>query len=107
MNEKTARRLQQNDKSALLKFIPPEDTARILACYNGKTITARGRFIVTVESGGWKIQAAPFIIVDDQKANFIGRNILPQIRIKLIQEKQKQNNLTIRESEKSNPEIKQ
>ena len=32
------------------------------------------------------MKAAPFIIVDNQKANFIGRNILPQIGTRLIQE---------------------
>ena len=37
LNEKTARRSQQNDKSVFLKCIPPEDTARNLACYNGET----------------------------------------------------------------------
>ena len=33
LNEKTARRLQQNDKSALFKCIPPDDAAGNLACY--------------------------------------------------------------------------
>ena len=36
LNEKTARRIQQNNKSSLFKCIPPDDTARNLACYNGK-----------------------------------------------------------------------
>ena len=59
------------------------------------------------ESGGWKIKAAPFIIVDNQKANIIGRIILPQVGIRLIQEKSKQGNvLNISEQEQSNPEIK-
>ena len=87
LNEKTARRFQQNDKSALLKYIPPNDTARHLACYNGETINPKGRLIITIKSGGWKMQSAPFIIVDDQKAKVIGRDILPQIGVKLIQEK--------------------
>ena len=63
--------------------------------------------IITIKSGGWKIQSAPFIIVDDQKANIIGRNILPQIGVKRIQEKNKQNVLNIRGQEESDPEIKQ
>ena len=37
LNEKTARRLQQNNKSALFKCILPDNTARNLACYNGGT----------------------------------------------------------------------
>ena len=61
-----------------------------------------------IESGGWKIKADPLIIVDNQKANIIGRNILPQLGINLIQEKPKQENvLNIREQKQSNPEIKQ
>ena len=36
LNKKTARRIQQNDRSALFKCIPLDDTARNLACYNGK-----------------------------------------------------------------------
>ena len=78
-----------------------------LACYNGETIVPKGRLIVTIESGGWKIGAAPFIIVDNQKANIIGKNILPQIGIRLVLEKPKQGNVVnIREQEQSNPEIK-
>ena len=107
LNEKTARRIQQNDKSALIKCIPPDDTARNLACYNSETINPKGRLIITIKSGGWRKQSALFIIVDDQKANIIGRNILPQIGFKLIQEKQKQNMLSLREQEESDPEIKQ
>ena len=82
LNEKTARRIQQNDKSALIKCIPPDDTARNLACYNSETINPKGRLIITIKSGGWRKQSALFIIVDDQKANIIGRNILPQIGFK-------------------------
>ena len=108
LDGKTARRLQENDKSALFKRIPPENAARNLSCYNGKTIIPKRRLIITVESGGWKIQAAPFIIVDDKKANIIRKNILPQIGIKLVQEKQKRGDvLHIREPEESNPNVKQ
>ena len=63
--------------------------------------------IITIESGGWRIQSAPFIILDDQKANIIGRNILTQIGVELTQEKQKQNVLSVREQEESDSEIKQ
>ena len=61
LNNKTARRLQQNDKSALFKCIPLQDTARYLACCNGETITPKERLIITVGSGCWKKQAAPLI----------------------------------------------
>ena len=36
LNEKTARRLQENDNSVILKQTPPDDTARNLACPKGK-----------------------------------------------------------------------
>ena len=49
LNEKTARRIQQKDKSALFKCIPPDDTARNLACYSGETIIPKGRLIITIE----------------------------------------------------------
>ena len=45
--------------------------------------------------------------MDEQKTNIIGRKILTQIGVKLIQEKQKQNVLSVREQEESDPEIEQ
>ena len=81
--------------------------ARNLACYNGETIIPKGRLIITIESGGWKIQSAPFIIVDDQEANIIGRKLLPKIGVRLIQKTNKQTVLNIREKEESDPDIKQ
>ena len=86
LNETTARRVHQNDKSTVKKM-PPEDTARILACYNGKVTVPKERLNLTKESGGWPIELAPFIVVDDQNANILGRNLLPNIGIKLVQEK--------------------
>ena len=83
LNKKTARGLQHN-KEATFKIIPTGDTARSLACYNGETIVPKGRLIIAIESGGWKVQSSPFIVVEDKKANIIGRSSLPQIGIKLI-----------------------
>ena len=74
LNEETARRIQQHDKKALFKTFPTGDTARNLACYNRETIVPKGRLNITIESGGWKIHSAQFIVVDDKKANIIGRN---------------------------------
>ena len=82
LNEKTAQRIQQNDQTAVFKNIPPEDTAKNLACYNRESIHSKGRLIITIESGGWKIQTAPFIIIDNHKANIIGRTLLPHIGIR-------------------------
>ena len=55
------------DSGSPMSF-PSGDTARNLACYNGETIVPKGRLIITIESGGWQIRAAPFIVVDDKKA---------------------------------------
>ena len=87
LNEKTAQRIQ-NDQTAVFKNIPPKDTTRNLACYNGESIHPKGGLILTIDSGGWKIQTAPFIIVDNHKANIIRQNLLPRIGIRLEQEKQ-------------------
>ena len=59
------------------------------------------RLIITIESAVWKIQSAPFIVVDDKKANIIGRNLLPQIGIKLNQEQKTEKVHAIREQEES------
>ena len=61
--------------------------------------------IITIESGDWKVQSAPFIVAVDK--NIIGRNVLPQIGIKLIQVQHKQNVFVVREQEESDPETKQ
>ena len=55
LNEKTAQRIQQNDRTSIFKNMPPEDTGRNLACYNGETINPKGRLVITIESGGWKV----------------------------------------------------
>ena len=39
----------------MFKNIPPEDTARNLACYSGESVHTKERLIVRIESGGWKI----------------------------------------------------
>ena len=103
--KKTAQRIQQNDRTAIFKKLPPEDTARNLACYNAKTRNPKGRLVLTIESGVWKVQTASFFIVDDHKKNTIGRNLLPRIGIKLVQEKQTHKVLNVQEREESNQRI--
>ena len=107
LNEKTAQRKQQNDQTAVFKNIPPKDTPRNLACYNGESIHPRGRLIVTFEMEGWELQTAPLIIVDNHKANIIGRNLLPRIGIRLIQEKQTHRILNVQRNDESNHKFKQ
>ena len=105
LNETTARRIHQNDKSTVKKF-PPEDTARNLSCYNRKDIIPKGRLILAKEFGEWTIESAPYIVVDDQNANILGRNLLPNIGKKLVQEKpQYKQVLNIIEEDKSHPEM--
>ena len=59
LNEKTARPLQETDKSTVFNQIPQGETARNLACYNGEKTIPKGRLIVTIESGGWKLLGLP------------------------------------------------
>ena len=75
LNETTARRLQQNDKSTIFKNISMEDAAaRNLACYNGKFIVPKGRPTLAKKPRGWTIQSASFFVIDDEKANILSRN---------------------------------
>ena len=49
-NEKTAKSLQTR-----FKYLPPEDAARKLTCYNVKQIITKRRFFIAVESECWTI----------------------------------------------------
>ena len=71
-------------------------------CYNGKHIVPKGWLILKVESGGWTIRSVPFIKVDDQKINILGRNFPTQIGIRITQDQPKHNQiLNIHEKEKN------
>ena len=59
LNEKTARPLQENDKSTVFNQILQGETAMNFACYNGETIIPKRRLIETIESGGWKLLELP------------------------------------------------
>ena len=59
--------------------------------------------IIAVESGGWKIQTAPFILVDNHKANIMGRKLSPRIG---IQENQRHRVLNVQQNDESNHEIR-
>ena len=74
---KKARRIQMNQ----------DDEANRMVCYNGYKIPTFGRLITPIESGGWTINTATFIVIDDKRANILGRNLLPQLGIHLHQEK--------------------
>ena len=64
--------------------------------------------MIALEPCGWTIQSSQFILVDDEKANIVGRNLLPQIGLKFILEKRKQYRmLSMRATEKSNSEVQQ
>ena len=87
VNEKTANLLASTVKSAVKTKLGEDDEANRMVCYNGYKIPSLGRLIAPMESGGWTIQTASFIVVDDRRANIMGRNLLPQIGIELHQER--------------------
>ena len=87
VNEKTANLLTSSVKSAVKTKLGEDDEANKMVCYNGYKIPSLGRLIASIESGGWTIQIASFIVVDDRRANIMGRNLLPQIGTKLHQER--------------------
>ena len=62
------------------------DAAHNLACYNGVNIDPLGRLILPTKSERLTVTSAPFIVVDSERANIAGWNILPQKGIKLDQE---------------------
>ena len=86
-NEKTANLLAATVKSAVKTRLRDDDEANRMVCYNGYKIPSLGRLTAPIESGGWTIQTASFIVVDDRRANILGRNLLPQIGIQLHQER--------------------
>ena len=55
----------------MFKNIPPEGTARNLARYIGESKHPKVRLIVTIESGGWKIQTAPFLYSGQPQSKYI------------------------------------
>ena len=87
VNEQTANLLASTVKSAIKTKLEDDDGANRIVCYNGYKIPSLGRLIAPIESGGWTIQTASFIVVDDRRANILGRNLLPQIGIQLHQER--------------------
>ena len=81
VNEKPAKLLTSTVKSAVKTTLGEDDEANRIVCYNGYKVPSPGRLIAPIESGGWTIQTASFIVVDDRRANIMGRNLLPQIGI--------------------------
>ena len=89
LNEKNRAAVTTERQVSSIQFYPTRGHRQNFSFRQWRNNNSIGRLIITVESGDWKIQAAPFFIVVDQKANIIGRNILQQKGIKLIQEKTK------------------
>ena len=86
VNEKTANLLASTVKSAHKIKMGDDDEANRMVCYNGYKIPSLGRLIAPIEWGGWTIQTASFIVVDDRRPNILWRNFQPQIGIQLHQE---------------------
>ena len=72
VNEKTANLLATTVKSAARTRMRDDDEANKMVCYNGYKIPSLGRLTAPIESGGWTIQTASFIVVDDRRANILG-----------------------------------
>ena len=87
VNNKTAVILENTVPRTRRIQLNQNDEANRMVCYNGYKIPAFGRLIAPIESGGWTINTAPFVVVDDKRANILGRNLLPQLGIHLQQEK--------------------
>ena len=87
VNEKTANFLVSTVKLAFKINSGDNDEANRMFCYNGYKIPSLGRLIAPIESGGWTMQTASFIVVDDRRANILGRDLVPQIGIQLHQER--------------------
>ena len=87
VNEKAANLLASTVRSAFKTKLGDDDEVNWMVCYNGYKIPSLGRWSAPMESGGWTIQTALFIVVDYRRANIMGRNLLPQIGIQLHQER--------------------
>ena len=87
VNEKAANLLATTVKSAVRTRMKDDNEANKMVCSNGYKFPSLGRLTAPIESGGWTIHTASFIVVDDRRANILGRNLLPQIGIQLHQER--------------------
>ena len=87
VNNKTATTLQNRVKEARRIQLGQDDEANRMVCYNGYKIPSFGRMITPVESEGWTTNTASFVVVDDKRANIMGRNLLPLLGIHLHREK--------------------
>ena len=85
INQRTANLIVSTVKSAKRIQTTETDEANRMVCYNGYKIPSFGRVITPIESGGWTLNTTSLIVVDDKRANILGRNILPQIGIQLKQ----------------------
>ena len=83
----TAATLQNTVTNTRRILLNQDDAANRMVCYNGYKIPTLGTLITPIESGVWTINTAPYIVVDNKRANILGRNRLPQLGIHLHQEK--------------------
>ena len=74
---KSTKRIQTNENHEVNRMV----------CYNGYKIPSFGRIIVPIESGGWTVNTASLIVVDDKRAKILGSNILSLIGVQLLQQK--------------------
>ena len=85
VNQRTANLIVSTVKSARRVQTTKNDEANRMVCCNGYKIPSFIRVVTPIESGGWTLNTTSLIVVDDKRANILGRNILPQIGIQLHQ----------------------
>ena len=85
INQRTANLILSTVKSAKRIQTTKTDEANRMVCYNGYKIPSFGRVITPIEFEGWTLNTISLIVVDEKRANILGRNILPQIGIQLKQ----------------------
>ena len=85
INQRMANLIVSTVKSARRVQTTETDEANRMVCYNGYKIPSFGRVVTPIESGGWTLNTTSLIVVDNKRANILGRNILPQIGIQLHQ----------------------
>ena len=86
VNQKTANQIMTIVKSTKRIKTNDNDGANRMICYNGYKIQLFGRVIAPLESGGWTINTASLIVVDDRRAIIMGRNLLALIGAQLQQQ---------------------
>ena len=83
INQKTANVITTTVNSTKRIETNENDEANRMVCYNGYKIPSFGQIVAPIESAGLTVNTTSLIVVDDKRANLLGRNILPLIGVQL------------------------